>query len=65
MWSRNARETNGPDAMKVKARMTCKTGIGEDGSIDGYCFIFFDLLGDRGVKLRSEEGVEGCAYFLW
>src|SRR5712692_2032394 len=31
-WSRNARETTGLDAMKAKARVTCKTTIGEDGS---------------------------------
>ena len=49
--------------MKAKARMTCRTGVDEDGSIDGYCFIFLDL-GDRGVKLRNEEGVEGCTYFI-
>ncbi len=34
MWSRNARETTGLDAMNAKARMTCKSTIGEDGSID-------------------------------
>ncbi len=64
MRSRNARETNGLDAMKAKARMTCKTGVGEDGNIDGYCFIFREFLGGRGVKLRNEEGVEGCTYFI-
>ena len=36
MWSRNARETTGLDAMKVKPRMTCKAEAGEDGSIAGY-----------------------------
>ena len=40
MWSRNGRETNGLDVMKAKARMTCGTGVGEDGSTDGYRFIF-------------------------
>ena len=64
MWSRNARETTGLDAMNAKARMTCKSTIGEDGSIDDYCFIFLDLLGDRGVKLKNGEGVDGCTYFM-
>src|SRR5258707_12966693 len=63
MWSRNACETTVLDAMKAKPRMTCKTGVGEDGSIDGYFFIFLDWSGDRKGKLRNEEGVEGCTCF--
>jgi hypothetical protein len=60
MWSRNARETTGLDAMKAKAKIE----VGEVGSIHGYCFFFLDLLGDRGVKLRNGERVDGCTYFM-
>ncbi len=54
MRSRNACETNRLNAMKAKVRMTCKTGVGEDGSIDGYCFIF--LVGRWRSKVKEWGG---------